>query len=411
MQEWLSDILAIRNCGRFREPAWRERRRVGRVCRNSIASQCPYSSSSNCRDNGHSFRTRRRRFSNHPSRPDPESLLQSPDTWTCTPNKRHCNLPLQMDKKKKEKKSMNVAKQQPNNTKQLSEPWDQREFVEYLKIVPKTSRLRNCLEIDNWLRWEPAPCGLWSVWSWNLYRRLGRLHQSLPNRESRRVSVEFIMWIKWGPLDWRTDVLVNAVDSLDVSCHGLDAGLLAAHFTVKQVISLQVEHASRLAVIDRRSSLLLLLLVMATIPTRVQGLIDQLIGLDSFPGNAILLWVVVIFFFLARTYHSSRSIRWVSIGSSGVVVVTVFSSVSDTVEMLELLQVKLMRSAAVVLLVRIRMEYIRRFVNNSWKRDILAGVEITAGRLHVISFRGRRHCGVQDSAGCQHGAHRRMIVI
>lgn len=102
----------------------------------------------------------------------------------------------------------------------------------------------------------------------------------------------------------RTNVLVNAVDSLDMSCHGLYAGLFTAHFTVKQVISLQVEHASRLAVIDRRSSLLLLLL-MATIPTRVQRLIDQLIGLESFKGNAML---VVVVFLLARTYHS-RSIR------------------------------------------------------------------------------------------------------
>lgn len=184
-----------------------------------------------------------------------------------------------------------------------------------------------------------------------------------------------------------------------MSCHGFNASLFAAHFTVKQVISLQVEHARSLSMIDSRSPLLLFLLVMATIPARVQRLIDQLIGLDPLANAALVVGVA----FLARSEHAGK-IRRVPRA------VTVLLFVG-TVEMFKLLQVELMWSTATAVMVRIRMEYIGSFINNSWKGKISAGVEITAGRFNVISFRGRWDCGVQEAAGCQHGAHRRMIVI
>jgi hypothetical protein len=58
-----------------------------------------------------------------------------------------------MGKKKKEKKineCRETTTQQHETAFRALRP--ARGFVEYLKIVPKTSRLRNCLEIDNWLR-------------------------------------------------------------------------------------------------------------------------------------------------------------------------------------------------------------------------------------------------------------------
>lgn len=73
-----------------------------------------------------------------------------------------------------------------------------------------------------------------------------------------------------------------------MSRHRFDASLLAAHFGVEQVIGLQVEHARRLAVIDRRPPALLLTerrLVVAAIPARVQGLIDHLIGPDTWKAT------------------------------------------------------------------------------------------------------------------------------
>ena len=176
----------------------------------------------------------------------------------------------------------------------------------------------------------------------------------------------------------RTDVLVDAVDSLDVSRHRLYTRLLAAHFAVKQVIGLQVEHASRLAVIHSRSSLLLSV-VMTSIPSGIQCLIDQLIGSDD--GDR--------FFF-------------VSVARGG--------SIAGT-EVLVLFQIELMGSAVAVRI--IRMEDIRRFINNGWEGHILAGGKIATGRLDVISFRRRRNGGIQDAAAgrCQHGADSRTIVI
>ena len=178
----------------------------------------------------------------------------------------------------------------------------------------------------------------------------------------------------------RTDVLVDAVDSLDVSRHRLYTRLLAAHFAVKQVIGLQVEHASRLAVIHSRSSLLLSV-VMTSIPSGIQCLIDQLIGSDD--GDR--------FFF-------------VSVARGG--------SIADReMKMLVLFQIELMGSAVAVRI--IRMEDIRRFINNGWEGHILAGGKIATGRLDVISFRRRRNGGIQDAAAgrCQHGADSRTIVI
>ena len=164
-----------------------------------------------------------------------------------------------------------------------------------------------------------------------------------------------------------------------MSRHRLYTRLLAAHFAVKQVIGLQVEHASRLAVIHSRSSLLLSV-VMTSIPSGIQCLIDQLIGSDD--GDR--------FFF------------FVSVARGG--------SIAGT-EVLVLFQIELMGSAVAVRI--IRMEDIRRFINNGWEGHILAGGKIATGRLDVISFRRRRNGGIQDAAAgrCQHGADSRTIVI
>ena len=74
-------------------------------------------------------------------------------------------------------------------------------------------------------------------------------------------------------MDALTDVPVDGVDSLDVTGHGLDAGLFAAHFVEKQVIGLQVEHARDLPGIDCRPPPLPPLVVM-TVPAGVKRLID-----------------------------------------------------------------------------------------------------------------------------------------
>ena len=163
-----------------------------------------------------------------------------------------------------------------------------------------------------------------------------------------------------------------------MSRHRLYTRLFAAHFAVKQVIGLQVEHASRLAVIHSRSSLLLSV-VMTSIPSGIQCLIDQLIGSDD-----------GFFFF------------FVSVARGG--------SIAGT-EVLVLFQIELMGSAVAVRI--IRMEDIRRFINNGWEGHILAGGKIATGRLDVISFRRRRNGGIQDAAAgrCQHGADSRTIVI
>lgn len=54
-----------------------------------------------------------------------------------------------------------------------------------------------------------------------------------------------------------TDIFVDAVDSLNVPSHRFNAGFLATHFGVEQVIRLQVEHTSSLARIDGATSFLL----------------------------------------------------------------------------------------------------------------------------------------------------------
>lgn len=84
-----------------------------------------------------------------------------------------------------------------------------------------------------------------------------------------------------------TNVFVDAVDSLDVPGHGLDARLLAPHFGVEEVVRLEVEHAGRLPRVDGIAPLLLLLppappvfrsvVGLASVPARVQSAINQLI--------------------------------------------------------------------------------------------------------------------------------------
>ena len=74
-------------------------------------------------------------------------------------------------------------------------------------------------------------------------------------------------------LDTLTDIPVDGVDSLDVTGHGLDAGLFTAHFVEKQVIGLQVEHARDLARIHRGPPALPPLVVM-TVPAGIERLVD-----------------------------------------------------------------------------------------------------------------------------------------
>ena len=220
-----------------------------------------------------------------------------------------------------------------------------------------------------------------------------------------------------------TDVFVDGVDALDVARHGLDAGLLALHVPVEQVVGLQVQHARDLPRVDGRASPFGGGGGAATLrrrrhcwwrrrrrrrrrrggvaaqPTRVQRPVDGFVA----PPATRLAWLL------------------------GVGVVA---------RPFQLVEVELVRGAGAVGrgLVPVRVQHVRRLerrgfddvtdrdaevaevdgtdlVDDARKGDVDVRPKVARRRFDVVRLGRRGDGGVQVAVDRQDGAHRRPVVV